>query len=98
MKLRELTCLRAFKCKCQDSNPGCVISKNSLSHLPGLYPARRCMQLTSREAGSVPCIFGVCVSQAAKVCVELETRATPKADYSYSHTDANSSFLDLLQF
>lgn len=58
------------------------------------------MQLTSREveAGSVPCIFGVCVSQAAKVCVELETRATPKADYSYSHTDANSSFLDLLQF
>ena len=38
-KLRELKCLRAFKCLCQDSNPGYLISKLAL-----LTPKSVCAQ------------------------------------------------------
>ena len=38
-KLRELKCLRAFKCLCQDSNPGYLISKLAL-----LTPKSFCAQ------------------------------------------------------
>lgn len=38
-KLRELKCLRAFKCPCQDSNPDCLIPKLAL-----LTPKSVCVQ------------------------------------------------------
>ena len=53
-KLRELKCLRAFKCPCQDSNPDCLIPKLALlTPQVCLCPSRRCMQLVVQLSSRV---------------------------------------------
>ena len=67
LKLRELKCLRALKCKCQDSNPGCLVSKLAL--LTPKSVSRQKMHAAYKEGCQgrdcvCLCILGVCVSLA----------------------------------